>query len=188
MIPIPRPGHQTLKEAEDACVKAGVLLLFYPFDEEIFLVLTLRTDRVSKHQAQISFPGGRREQGEDIVQTALREAEEELGVSRNCIRILGTLSPLYIPPTNYCIFPAVAAVPHKPDFQPSAVEVADILQVPLSHLLSPRTKGQEERIIQGSKVKVPFYAFEGHKIWGATAMVLAELEEILRRNSGEKGV
>lgn len=181
MITHPRPGHKVYSEVEDSCIKAGILVLIYPWKNQLHLVLTRRTARVDIHQAQISFPGGRQEQGESLEQTALRESHEELEISPRLIRILGKLTPLYIPPSNYCIYPVVAATDKRPDFRPSAHEVAEVIEVPLDHILSPQNVRRERWAIKDIEVMVPFYLYKGHKIWGATAMVLAELIDLLKR-------
>jgi 8-oxo-dGTP pyrophosphatase MutT (NUDIX family) len=178
MCPNPRPGHQVYQEVEDSSLKAGVLVLLYPQEERLHLVFTRRTDKVDFHKGQISFPGGRLEAGEELEQAALREAQEELDVDPDSVRILGMLTPLYIPPSNYCIYPVVALTERRPDFHPSQLEVAEVLEIPLDHLLDPQNIRRETWTIRGTDVEVPFYSFGEHKIWGATAMVLAELLEI----------
>ncbi|MFC2163692.1 NUDIX hydrolase [Acidobacteriota bacterium] len=180
MTPHPRPGHQTYEEVGDTCIKAGVLLLLYPLKDELHLVLTKRTEKLSHHQAQISLPGGRQDTGESLTQTALREAREELGIQPDSAQTIGMLTPLYIPPSNYCIYPVVSSVPVRPDFSPSPMEVAEIIEVPLGHLLDLKNRIEEIWTIRGIKVSVPFYSFRNHKIWGATAMVLSEFLEVLR--------
>ena len=180
MTPNPRPGHQVYYEVEDTSLKAGVLLLFYPREGKLHLVFTRRTKNVDFHKGQISFPGGRQETGEGLEQTALREAQEELEIDPNSIRILGMLTPLYIPPSNYCIYPVVGLAESRPDFLPAKLEVAEVLEIPLAHLLNPQNIRREIWNIRGSDVEVPFYAFGEHKIWGATAMVLAEFLEIIK--------
>jgi 8-oxo-dGTP pyrophosphatase MutT (NUDIX family) len=187
MIPNPRPGHQVYTEVEDSCLKAGVLVLFYLCEGRLYLVLTRRTDRVDFHKGQISFPGGRQEKGEGLRQAALREAHEELDVDPDSIRILGMLTPLFIPPSNYCIYPVVAITDGRPDFHPSKLEVAEILEMPLDHLFDPQNIRREIWNIRGTDVEVPFYAFGDHKIWGATAMVLAELLEMIKGLSNPGG-
>ena len=183
MTPNPRPGHQVYTEVEDTCLKAGVLVLLYPREDRLHLVLTRRTDRVDFHKGQISFPGGRQEAGEGLEQAALREAQEELEVDPDSARVLGMLTPLYIPPSNYCIYPVVALTESRPDFQPSQLEVAEVLEIPLDHLLDPQNVRRERWTIRGADVEVPFFAFGEHKIWGATAMVLAELMEVVKGTS-----
>jgi 8-oxo-dGTP pyrophosphatase MutT (NUDIX family) len=180
MVPDPRPGDQTFQEVGDRCLKAGVLILLYAWEDRIFLALTRRTSRVAHHQAQISFPGGQMHNNESIVEAALREAREEIGIIPKSLRILGELTPLYIPPSNYCIYPVVAVAEGRPDFRPFPEEVEEVIEVPLDHLLDPDNIRREIWSVRGTDVSVPFFQFHGHKIWGATAMVLAELVELLR--------
>jgi 8-oxo-dGTP pyrophosphatase MutT (NUDIX family) len=180
MVTNPRPGNKTYQEVEGSSLKAGVLVLLYPLKKRLHLVLTKRTPSVLFHQGQISFPGGRQDRGESLQQTAFREAREELMIEPARIKVLGELTPLYIPPSNYCMYPIVGAIDKRPDFQPSSLEVAEIIEVPIDHLLDDRNIRREVWTISGIKLDVPFYFFKGHKIWGATAMVLAELIELLR--------
>ena len=175
MSPHPRPGHKVYQEVDDSSLKAGVLVLFYLHDQQLHLLLTRRTDRVLHHRDQISFPGGQQEPGEDIRETALREAEEELGLVSEDIQILGELTPLYIPPSNFCIYPTVAFMAERPDFRPHPEEVAEVLEVSWDHLMSADNQKKEIWTIRGQEIQVPFFCFHENKIWGATAMVLAEL-------------
>lgn len=186
MVTDPRPGNKVYYEVEDTSIKAGVLVLLYPWRDRLHLVLTRRTDQVDHHQAQISFPGGRQEEGESFEQTALREAHEELEIPLGSIRILGKLTPLYIPPSNYCIYPVVAMTDVRPDFRPSELEVAEVIEVPLDHLLDPRSVRREIWNIDSVEAEVPFYSFTEHKIWGATAMVLAELIEMIKHRQDKQ--
>jgi 8-oxo-dGTP pyrophosphatase MutT (NUDIX family) len=179
MVPDPRPGDKTYQEAGDTCLRAGVLVLIYPREDGFYLVLTRRTSQVAHHQAQISFPGGQMDKQESAVETALREAAEEINIAAAEVRVLGQLTPLYIPPSNYCIYPVVAAAERRPDFRPSPHEVAEVIEVPLDHLLDLRNIKREKWPLRGIEVTVPFYFFGGHKIWGATAMVLAELLDLV---------
>ena len=179
MVPDPRPGDKTYQEFGDTCLRAGVLVLIYPREDGFYLVLTRRTSQVAHHQAQISFPGGQMDKQESAVETALREAAEEINIAAAEVRVLGQLTPLYIPPSNYCIYPVVAAAERRPDFRPSPHEVAEVIEVPLDHLLDLRNIKREKWPLRGIEVTVPFYFFGGHKIWGATAMVLAELLDLV---------
>jgi len=180
MTPRPRPGHLRYDEVDVSCARAGVLVLLYPWNDSLFLVLTRRTEQMRHHQAQISFPGGRQEPGEDLVQTALRETKEELGIHPDSPRLLGTLTPLFIPPSNTCIHPVVATLPRRPEFFRSPKEVEEVIEMPLAHLRDPINVHEEIWTLRGIPLRVPFYLFKGNKIWGATAMVLAELLELLR--------
>jgi len=179
MVPDPRPGNKTYQEAGDSCLRASVLVLIYPREDGFHIVLTRRTSQVAHHQAQISFPGGQMDDLESAVDTALREAAEELNIVPAEARILGELTPLYIPPSNYCVYPVVAVAAQQPDFRPSPREVAEVIEVPLAHLLDKRNIKREKWPLRGMDVTVPFYLFAGHKIWGATAMVLAELLDLI---------
>jgi 8-oxo-dGTP pyrophosphatase MutT (NUDIX family) len=179
MVPDPRPGDKAYQEAGETCLRAGVLVLIYPREDGFYLVLTRRTSQVAHHQAQISFPGGQMDEHESAVATALREAAEELNVAPAEVRVLGQLTPLYIPPSNYCIYPVVAVAERRPDFRPSPHEVAEVIEIPLDHLLDSRNIKREIWPVRGLDVTVPFYLFREHKIWGATAMVLAELLDLV---------
>lgn len=181
----PRPGHKVYSEVEDTSIKAGVLVLLYPWMSRLHLVLTRRTEELGHHQAQISFPGGRQEKGESSEQTALRESCEELDMPLSSIRILGKLTPLYIPPSNYCIYPVVALTDQRPDFRPSKHEVAEVIEIPLDHLLDSQNVRREVWTLRGAEVDVPFYFYKGHKIWGATAMALAELIDLLKKHGSK---
>jgi 8-oxo-dGTP pyrophosphatase MutT (NUDIX family) len=179
MSPHPRPEHLKHDEVDELCTRAGVLVLIYPWKDSLYLVLTRRTEQVRHHQAQISFPGGRQDPGEELAQTALRETQEELGVQPDSPRLIGSLTPLYIHPSNTCIHPIIATLPQRPEFARSPEEVEEVIEIPLAHLQDPKNVHEEVWTIRGIPVRVPFYLFKGNKIWGATAMVLAELLELL---------
>jgi len=174
MAPVPRPGDKTVLVAGEHSHKAGILLLLTQRRGRLFFVLTKRTETVLHHRGQVSLPGGEQHPGETPVQTALRETEEELGVRLSDVRILGFLTPLYIPPSNFCVYPVVASIPGAPKCRPRAEEVAEVIEVPLVRLLDPSAARRETRTIEGRLVEIPFYDLGGHKVWGATAMVLAE--------------
>jgi 8-oxo-dGTP pyrophosphatase MutT (NUDIX family) len=180
MSPDPRPGTERILDPDLDCRRAAVLVLLYPGDGGLRLVLTRRTDVVENHRGQISFPGGSLDPGETIEQAALREAEEELGVNPAEPELLGRLSPLYIQHSGFCVFPVVAHVGARPVFTPSPHEVAEVIEASLTHLLSPATRGEETWQLRGAPVQVPFYAVGPHKVWGATAMMLSELLALLQ--------
>ncbi|HPW17356.1 MAG TPA: CoA pyrophosphatase [Candidatus Aminicenantes bacterium] len=179
MAPEPRPGHRPCFEVEDTCRKAGVLVLLYPRDGRLRVLLTRRAESVLHHRGQISLPGGERHPGESLEAAALRETSEELGIDLGSVRVLGKLTPLYIPPSNYCVYPAVAHGDAPLEFRPQPGEVAEVLEPPVGHLADPVNVRRETRRYGGQDHVVPFYDFEGHKIWGATAMVLAEFLALL---------
>src|SRR5690606_26959807 len=176
------PGtHSATAQKTANSRQAGVLVLLFPVAGELHFVLTRRTDNLRGHSGQISFPGGRRDPTDaSFVETALRETCEELRVCDPAADVLSRLTPIYIPPSDFEVFPIVAALDYKPAFQPNPDEVAEVLNVPLSALLDDNRKRVEQWPLNGVLIRVPFYAFNGHKVWGATAIMLSELEGRLR--------
>jgi 8-oxo-dGTP pyrophosphatase MutT (NUDIX family) len=183
MAPVPRPGTTDVSELKPDCRRAGVLVLLYPCGDELYLVLTRRTDLIESHRGQISFPGGGLHPGESAREAALRETEEELGVPPAGLNLLGELSPIYIPASDFCVYPLVAFAAQRPDFIPNRHEVAEVIDVPLSRLLDPATRSEEVWEWRDTDRIVPFYAIGEHKVWGATAMMLCELLTLISENS-----
>lgn len=176
MSPQPRPGSERILEPGLNCRHAGVLVLLYPGSTgELTLVLTQRAETVHHHRGQISLPGGLVEAGETFVAAALREAYEELGIPSAAVEVLGVLSPVYIPHSGFCLHPVVGALSQRPTFVLCAGEVAAVIEAPLRKLLDPATVCYETWDLHGQPTRVPFYALGAHKVWGATAMILAEL-------------
>jgi 8-oxo-dGTP pyrophosphatase MutT (NUDIX family) len=164
--------------------EAGVLLLLYPHRtnsrSELHLALTRRTEYPGAHSGQISFPGGRRENGETLEITALRETHEEVGVLPESLQIIRQLSPLYTPPSNFCIHPFVGFSATRPAFTLEPKEVAELIETPLSLLLNPATCKQEIwKFPTYGERRVSFFDVFGHKVWGATAMMLSEFLVLL---------
>lgn len=164
----------------------AVLVLLYVRDKELYLVLTKRRDDLHSHAGQISFPGGRHEESETLLATALRETEEEVGVPGTAVQSLGQLTTIYIPPSGFLVHPFVGWYQNggPPKFTPSEDEVAQIIEVPLSTLLDPKTAVAEPWDFKGHEVMVPYFAVQGHKVWGATAIMLSEFVERLREVIG----
>ena len=152
-------------------------------------MLTERSRELSKHSGQISFPGGRIDEGEDALEAAIREAREEVNLVVDAEDIVTTLTPLYIPPTRYLIHPHVALLDEHPvGLVANPGEVHKIMHVPVDVLLHPETRLEEPRQFAGlEKMMVPYYAVDGSKVWGATAIVLAELLFVLRKHEAEHG-
>ena len=165
--------------------KGGVLALFYPSNGSIWLVFIRRAEYPGVHSGQISFPGGGWEEGDrDLVATALREAEEEIGVSRNTVIPIGNLTDLFIPPSNFLVTPVVGYTHTRPDFMPDPDEVDEILEVPLDLLLDDKARQEKDiTIFPAVKIKVPCFYIDGNIIWGATAMMLNELIDVINRGS-----
>lgn len=179
MSPVPRGW----KRRNSRPRQAAVMMLVYPdLDNRLHLVLTLRRADLRGHSGQVSFPGGQRDpQDDSIVTTAIRETCEEIGVCRDRIRILGSLPRFYIPTSHYDVYPTVARCDASPQFQANPEEVETIFSLSLEDLLQTKFKCEETWRITGRDVRVPYYAVQGHKVWGATATMLSELEERLRR-------
>ena len=182
MAPRPRVGWDPLTFPDDARAGAALLLL-YPHDDNVRIALTVRGSGLRNHTGQVSFPGGRVDAGETFEQAALREANEEVGVDPRTVEILGSLTPLHIPVSRYILHPIVGFTTMRPAFQRAEWEVARIVEAPVSVLHDPKTIKREmrTRVVNGQTVEVdvPFYDIDGEKVWGATAMVLAEFSAIL---------
>ena len=153
--------------------------MLYPLEGQLCFPLTQRPDSVEYHKGQISLPGGSQENGESLCQTALRETQEEVGVDMAAVEVIGQLSRLYVPPSNFCIQPFVGYVAQRPDFRIEAVEVAELIETPLQALLDPATVRVEDWKLYGGIWPIPFYQFGPHKVWGATAMILSEFAAML---------
>jgi 8-oxo-dGTP pyrophosphatase MutT (NUDIX family) len=178
MMPIVRVPQAFL--ASTPPKQAAVLLLLYEREAELHFVLMRRAEHTGVHSGQISFPGGRREADESPVQTALRETHEELGIPPDSVQVIGHLAELYIPPSNYLVQPIVGVCTIPPCWQPKHDEVAEVIEVPLRLLFDDALKGAEETVRYGLPFRIVYYNLLGHKVWGATASFLSELEMRLR--------
>jgi 8-oxo-dGTP pyrophosphatase MutT (NUDIX family) len=164
--------------------EASVMALFFPQAKEWQLTLIQRTSHNPKdrHGGQIGFPGGKREaQDPDLTATALRETEEEIGVSAADIQLLGRLSELYIPVSNFLVHPFVGYLDYAPSFRPQASEVARVLTVPFKDVVAPESRQLTNIHIAPQMVlrDVPHFALAGQVVWGATAMMISELLAVL---------
>lgn len=163
--------------------EAAVLILFYPDQKnQTKLVLILRKTYKGVHSAQVGFPGGQVEpQDSSLQETALRETHEELGVSPKDVEVISRLSHLYIPPSNFWVYPFLGIAFKTPQFKKQETEVEDIIEVKLSDFLDD--KNQIKTSIHTSYAKnkqVPAYRLNNHMVWGATAMMLSELKMLLK--------
>lgn len=155
---------------------AGVLALAYERAGEAHVLLTRRSSDLPEHGGQISFPGGAPEPGDrSLLETALRETREELGCDTGALEVVGELPPVYIIVTNFLVAPFVAVSAAPPVCRPDPAEVDKLIELPLSHLKRPGAVAEEVWELRGRKARVPFYRFGPHKIWGATARMLAML-------------
>ncbi len=182
MIPEIRtiPSLQEIKRSQPS--QAGVLALFYPDrEEETRFLLTLRASYPGKHSSQVSFPGGKQEEGDhDLAHTALRETCEETGVQPDSIVIKKSMTKTYIPPSNFLVSPFLGFSSSMPQFRPNH-EVSEIIEAKLSDLLDENTLGIKNLSTSYMQnIDVPCFHFEGHVVWGATAMMLSEIKELIK--------
>jgi 8-oxo-dGTP pyrophosphatase MutT (NUDIX family) len=164
----------------DGVPRAAILIPIYDVDGVPHVLLTVRTEEVEYHKGQISFPGGAQD-AEDagLATTALREAEEEIGLKQEDVEIWGRLDDM-VTITDFLVSPFVGGVtkPAPYPFAPSAIEVAELLVVPLPHLRDPSSLNTEPKEWRGYPARPPSYNFGGHLIWGATARFLHQFLEV----------
>lgn len=189
MINYPRPASFDLDAIAAGARKGAVLSLLYPRNNRMHTVLILRNVYVGTHSGQVSFPGGKREdQDMSLWDTAIREAEEEIGISGKDIKYLGQLTDVYIPPSQFLVTPFMGYVDYAPAFRPDPREVQKIIETPLSEFLLPEKQNEKHLFIQalGSSMKVKYFDIAGETVWGATAMMLSEIAEICRRSKADE--
>ncbi|MCC9073784.1 CoA pyrophosphatase [Flavobacterium sp. F-65] len=163
---------------------AAVMMLLYPKNDITHLVLIVRNAYNGVHSSQIAFPGGKYElDDESYAYTALRETHEEVGVLPDKIQIVKAFTPTYIPPSNFVVHPFLGICKEEIHFRPDPREVADIIELPLSVFLD------DEIVIKtilstsyATNITVPAFKIENHIVWGATAMILSELKEVLKES------
>ena len=161
-------------------IPAAVLILLYLADNEIYFFLTKRTDELKHHKGQISLPGGTQEGNEKLIDTALRETQEEIGINKTSISIIGTITPLFVPVTGFMIYPFIGYSLNKLNPKPDPVEVATIFSVNISDLLNKENRTTEQRNIRGYDVQVPYFKLNDYKVWGATSMILSEFRDLIK--------
>ncbi len=160
---------------------SGVLILFYPKEEQVYTVLIRRQIYNGVHSGQLGFPGGRKEASDqDLTRTALRESEEETGIHPEDVFIQGHLTELFIPPSNSLVMPSVGISTFRPDFVADPQEVAEIIEIPLAEFFKPEANTRRHVTAGYWNAEVPCYSIHDLTIWGATAMIISELIEILR--------
>ncbi len=179
MAPYQRKTAKDVLEEELNHRLSSTLMLLYPRNNEWFFALMKRPDYDGVHGGQVSFPGGKREPNETPEINALRETEEEIGISRNEVKILGKLTDVYIPPSKMLVNPFVGMLENEPIFYPDSREVEKVLEVPLIDLYKEEvikrkkiTVGKHEK--QPFVIEVPCYELNLHTVWGATALMLCE--------------
>jgi 8-oxo-dGTP pyrophosphatase MutT (NUDIX family) len=182
MAPYNRLSRQVAQKVNPKPKLSAVLILVYEGETELETLLMLRNSYNGTHSAQVSFPGGKKEENDSSLEfTALRETHEEVGITPQTVEVLGKLSELYVPPSGFLIHPYVAICKETPQFIPNPHEVKELIRMPLRFLFeSDRCKSGKIPVgISKIKLKVPYYDVHGHIVWGATAMILSELKTII---------
>ena len=165
---------------EEDAIQSAVLILLYEENGVICFTLTERTQTVEHHRGQISLPGGAREADEKLSSTAIRETQEEIGIYADDVDLIGALSPLFVPVTGFIINPFVGIINANFEPQPAPEEVETVITVHVNELLNDDNELQEKRNLRGYDVNIPYFLLSGHKVWGATAMILSEFKTALK--------
>lgn len=175
-----RSIHDPLK------AQAGVMVLVYPKDGEAHVLLNRRSEYVENHKGEIAFPGGAREEGDEtLLDTALRETWEEMGIAQSDVTVLGELDDI-VTISDFVVTPYVGEISGGYCFTPN-VEVDAVIEAPLAALLDPGSVRDDVRMVDGEVTRRAAYAYDGHVIWGATAMILDGFVRILRGIGCEGG-
>lgn len=183
MAPEHRLPHAQWESYFPRARKGAVLALFYPIEAAIHLALIQRPTYDGVHSGQVAFPGGGKEDFDlSMLETALRETEEEVGVPRERIQLLGQLTELYIPPSNFLITPVVGYTPQRPEFKIDVNEVVEMIEPSVDELLDKTMISTKKiKVRQDISIDAPYFNIRGRVVWGATAMMISELNEVLRR-------
>ena len=165
--------------------EAATLLLIYPIGDELVIPLTVRHAELAAHAGEVSLPGGAVEPGDNSLEdTALREANEEIGLAPASVRIIGRLDPVWIPVSNFELVPIVGVADGRPDFTLSSAEVEELIELPLHRLLAADGVTEEEIDVPGVVLRTGVYRWAGHRVWGATARTLSMLATVLGASTG----
>jgi 8-oxo-dGTP pyrophosphatase MutT (NUDIX family) len=188
MSPRPRQGAESGIDV-NRLRPAAALILIYPHLDAWHVPLTVRGSNLRHHTGQVSLPGGRLDDGESIEDAALREAHEEVGITPAEVDVLGRLTPLPVYVSGHLLYPVVGVTSRRPDFNLASHEVERLIEVPIALLREPERVQWEERtriLPPKGVMNVPYFAVPDARVWGATAMVLAEfvalVEEVEKSN------
>lgn len=184
MAPYKRPTANSKKQSHNNAKISAVLMLIYPKENIPHFTLIQRTAYEGTHGGQISFPGGKQEGNESLKETALRETFEEIGVESDKIQVLGEITQIYIPPSNFLVSPFIGFIDFEPVFTREVKEVEEIIEVKISDLLDDN-KIKQKKIKVGKHLDkpllmdVPYFELNYNTVWGATATILSEVRQML---------
>jgi len=185
-IMVPPERIELLKKVniqENNPKKAAVLMLLYPKNNKTHLVLIERNSYLGVHSSQIAFPGGKVEVNDPSAAfTALRETQEEIGVEMNKVSIIKAFTEVYIPPSNFMVFPFLGYVNEELQFNPEPREVASVIELSIENFLDERlVVTKEMNTSYSNSIRVPAFKIKEYYVWGATAMILSEVKEVLKK-------
>ena len=172
---LPKAGEYLTKSP----IPSAVLILLFPKRDTFNFILTLRSKKVETHKGQISLPGGVQEENESLAETALREANEEIGVLPEIVEIIGKLSTIYVPYSGFKIYPYVGWTKSIPNLKASAEEVEKIIFAPINELLNNENQRKKPTVLRGIPVTMPYFNLNNEKVWGATSMILSEFKQLI---------
>ncbi len=177
-----RPAIRPADLSGNGRVAAVLILLIQNENDCLDVLLTRRHPNLNHHGGQISFPGGQVERNESLAQAAMREVSEEVGIEGSSLEILGQLNPVYIPPSDFTVTPFVGWAKQMPNLSPCPHEVAEVLIVPLDFFFAPINLHLGFVTTSMNSRQVHYFDFNGHQIWGATAVMIDELTARIRRS------
>ncbi|KJS06545.1 MAG: hypothetical protein VR77_04675 [Flavobacteriales bacterium BRH_c54] len=162
--------------------QSGVLILFYEKNNTLHTVLIKRAINNSNHSGQIAFPGGKKEEHDaNLIETALREANEEIGIVKEHVEVIGKLTDVFIPVSNFLIAPVIGFIDYSPTFTLQISEVYDVVEVEVQTLIHPNTFQQQMvKLSGGTQLKVPCFVVNKQIVWGATALMINELRYLIK--------
>ena len=182
MISYARPSAEIIRASDTEPRLSAVMILFYKNDGEWYFPLIKRQEYPGVHSRQISLPGGQYEDSDkDLQFTSIRETEEELGISSDGIEVIGKLSDIYIPPSNFLVEPYVGFTEKELEFQPDEIEVERVIPTSVREFASLEIEKDEREIRDGKlRIQVNSFRIDNEVVWGATAMMLSELKMIMK--------
>jgi 8-oxo-dGTP pyrophosphatase MutT (NUDIX family) len=179
MAPSFRGGPGFPQSPDNNTRGSAVLIAIYPDDDRAKTILIKRTVYNGAHSGQVSFPGGKQEDfDKSLIVTAIREAEEEVGIDANQVGVIGALTPLFIPVSNLMVLPVVCEIPKPTNLHLNLQEVEYTIHVDLMNFKDPEKLSVKTICVGNNPISAPYYAVEGEVVWGATAMIISELTDL----------